>query len=52
MPSGHVDKGKERDMAIQLIDALGASWDPARYHDTCQEKVRELVRAKARCPAP
>ncbi|MGW3736843.1 hypothetical protein [Streptomyces sp. NPDC005148] len=34
-------------MAIQLIDALDAPWDPARYHDTYKEKVRELVRAKA-----
>ncbi|WSA81715.1 Ku protein [Streptomyces sp. NBC_01799] len=47
LPSGHVGKGKERDMAIQLIDTLDAPWDPARYHDTYQEKVRELVRAKA-----
>ncbi|WP_406423699.1 Ku protein [Streptomyces sp. NBC_01589] len=45
--SGRAGKGKERDMAIQLIDALGAPWDPARYRDTYQEKVRELVRAKA-----
>ncbi|MET7497800.1 Ku protein [Streptomyces sp900116325] len=47
LPSGRAGKGKERDMAIQLIDALGAPWDPARYHDMYQEKVRELVRAKA-----
>lgn len=47
LPSGRAGKGKERDMAIQLIGALGAPWDPARYHDTYQEKVRELVRAKA-----
>ncbi|MDX3771558.1 MULTISPECIES: Ku protein [unclassified Streptomyces] len=47
LPSGRAGKGKERDMAIQLIDALDAPWDPARYRDTYQEKVRELVRAKA-----
>ncbi|MFD3492248.1 Ku protein [Streptomyces sp. NPDC058690] len=47
LPSGRAGKGKERDMAIQLIDALDAPWDPARYHDTYQEKVRNLVRAKA-----
>ncbi|MFV5996078.1 Ku protein [Streptomyces sp. NPDC056231] len=47
LPTGRAGKGKERDMAIQLIDALDAPWDPARYHDTYQEKVRELVRAKA-----
>ncbi|MEV7192044.1 Ku protein [Streptomyces sp. NPDC093510] len=47
LPSGHAGKGKERDMAVQLIDALDAPWEPAKYHDTYQEKVRELVRAKA-----
>ncbi|WP_406486347.1 Ku protein [Streptomyces sp. NBC_01563] len=47
LPSGRASKGKERDIAMQLIDALGAPWDPARYHDTYQDKVRELVRAKA-----
>ncbi|WP_328886124.1 non-homologous end joining protein Ku [Streptomyces sp. NBC_00316] len=47
LPSGRVGKGKERDMAIQLIDALDAPWDPVRYHDTYREKVQELVRAKA-----
>ncbi|MEW2389951.1 Ku protein [Streptomyces venezuelae] len=47
VPSARAGKGKERDMAIQLIDALDAPWEPAKYHDTYQEKVRELVRAKA-----
>ncbi|MET7497043.1 Ku protein [Streptomyces sp900116325] len=45
--SGRAGQGKERGMAIQLIDALDAQWDPARYHDAYQEKVQELVRAKA-----
>ncbi|MGW0086496.1 non-homologous end joining protein Ku [Streptomyces sp. NPDC003393] len=47
VPSGHVDKGKEFDMAVQLVEALSGPWDPARYHDTYQEKVREMMRAKA-----
>jgi len=34
-------------MAVQLVDALSGPWEPGRYHDTYQEKVRELVRAKA-----
>ncbi|MFI1294136.1 hypothetical protein ACH4VM_38035 [Streptomyces sp. NPDC020792] len=34
-------------MALQLVDTLSADWDPARYHDTYQEKVRDLVKAKA-----
>ncbi|MEU0041363.1 Ku protein, partial [Streptomyces sp. NPDC006333] len=34
-------------MAIQLVGALSAPWEPGRYHDTYQEKVRDLVQAKA-----
>ncbi|MEU0220192.1 Ku protein [Streptomyces sp. NPDC006265] len=47
LPSGSAGKGKELDMALQLIDSLCGPWDPARYRDTYQEKVRELVKAKA-----
>lgn len=47
LPSGHAAKGKELDMAVQLVEALSGPWDPARYHDTYQEKVLEMVRAKA-----
>ncbi|MFG2683978.1 Ku protein [Streptomyces sp. NPDC048392] len=47
LPSGRAGKGKELDMAIQLVGALGAPWEPARYRDTYEEKVRDLVQAKA-----
>ncbi|MGC9495913.1 Ku protein [Streptomyces sp. WG7] len=47
LPSGRADRGRELDMAMRLVDALSGPWDPARYHDTYQEKVRDLVRAKA-----
>ncbi|QOV40822.1 Ku protein [Streptomyces ferrugineus] len=47
LPTRRVGKSKERDMAIHLIDALSAPWDPSRYRDTYQEKVKELVKAKA-----
>ncbi|MDQ0577982.1 non-homologous end joining protein Ku [Streptomyces rishiriensis] len=47
LPSGRAGKGKELDMALQLVGALSGSWEPARYHDTYQEKVHELVQAKA-----
>ncbi|MFB7593975.1 Ku protein [Streptomyces sp. NPDC056160] len=47
LPSGRAGRGRELDMAVQLVGALTSPWDPARYHDTYQEKVRELVRAKA-----
>jgi DNA end-binding protein Ku len=47
LPSGRAGRGKELQMALQLIDALGGAWEPARHHDTYQEQVRELVKAKA-----
>jgi DNA end-binding protein Ku len=47
LPSDRAERGKELQMAVRLVDALSGPWDPARYHDTYQEKVRELVRAKA-----
>ncbi|MFI9150608.1 Ku protein [Streptomyces sp. NPDC053367] len=47
LPSGRAARGKELDMALQLVDALSSDWEPSRYRDTYQEKVRELVRAKA-----
>ncbi|WP_333775546.1 non-homologous end joining protein Ku [Streptomyces sp. IBSBF 3136] len=47
LPSGRAGSGKELRMALQLVDALSGDWQPERYHDTYQEKVRELVEAKA-----
>ncbi|MEU0164301.1 Ku protein [Streptomyces iakyrus] len=47
LPSGRAGRGKELDMALQLIDSLERSWDPSRYRDTYREKVQELVKAKA-----
>ncbi|CAM5551525.1 Non-homologous end joining protein Ku OS=Streptomyces tendae OX=1932 GN=ku PE=3 SV=1 [Streptomyces tendae] len=47
LPSDRVGRGKELDMALRLVDALSGDWEPGRYHDTYQEKVRDLVRAKA-----
>ncbi|MFE8978956.1 Ku protein [Streptomyces cyaneofuscatus] len=47
LPERRAESGKELDMALQLVDALSGPWDPPRYHDTYEEKVHELVRAKA-----
>ncbi|MFJ1733249.1 Ku protein [Streptomyces sp. NPDC088254] len=47
LPAGRAGRGKQLDMALQLIDALSTDWDPTRYHDTYEETVRELVKAKA-----
>ncbi|MEU0119893.1 Ku protein [Streptomyces bobili] len=40
--------GKELDTARQLIDALSMTWNPEDYHDTYEERVKELVDAKAK----
>ncbi|MFI1371895.1 Ku protein [Streptomyces longwoodensis] len=47
LPTSRAGRGKQMDMALQLVDALSTDWEPSRYRDTYQEKVRELVRAKA-----
>ncbi|MEU1010767.1 Ku protein [Streptomyces sp. NPDC005890] len=47
LPSGRAGRGKQLEMALDLVDALSSDWDPSRYRDTYQEKVRELVKAKA-----
>lgn len=39
---------KELRLAMQIIEALTAEWDPARYHDTYTEQLRELIEAKAK----
>ncbi|MFJ2736147.1 MULTISPECIES: hypothetical protein [unclassified Streptomyces] len=41
LPSSRAGHGKQLEMALQLVGTLSADWDPARYHDTYQEKVRE-----------
>ncbi|MEV7996155.1 Ku protein [Streptomyces sp. NPDC086077] len=40
IPSSRAGRGKELDMARQLIDSLTVPWDPSQYRDTFQEKVR------------
>lgn len=47
LPERRAGRGKERDMAVRLIDAMSGPWEPERYHDTYQDRVRELVRDKA-----
>ncbi|QQC92607.1 Ku protein [Streptomyces alfalfae] len=37
---------RELRTAQQLIDALSIDWDPNDYHDTYEERVKELVAAK------
>jgi DNA end-binding protein Ku len=39
-------KGKQLDMAVDLIEAMTEDWKPEQYHDTYTERVEELVDAK------
>ncbi|TDC52612.1 Ku protein [Jiangella ureilytica] len=39
-------KGKQLDMAVDLIEAMTEEWKPKQYHDTYTERVEELVEAK------
>ncbi|MFI2433336.1 Ku protein [Streptomyces sp. NPDC018693] len=48
LPGRDVARGKELDTARQLIEALTVDWHPEDYHDTYEERVRQLVEAKAK----
>lgn len=39
-------KGKQLDMAVDLVEAMTEPWRPERFHDTYTERVEELVEAK------
>ena len=41
-------RGRELDLALQIIDSLTSKWDPAKYHDTFRERVMKLVQEKAK----
>lgn len=39
-------RGKEVDMATQLIESMSEDWDPERFHDTYTERVKQLIADK------
>jgi len=41
-------KGRELDLALQIIDSLTEAWDPRRYQDQFRERVNKLVHEKAK----
>ncbi|RKN43796.1 Ku protein [Streptomyces hoynatensis] len=47
LPGRKEGRGRELDTARELIDALSIDWRPEDYHDTYEERVRELIEAKA-----
>jgi len=43
----HVNlKEAELKVAHQLIEALAAEWEPAKYHDTFEENIKKLIKAR------
>ena len=39
---------KEVDQAVALIEALACPWDPERYEDTFQKRLKKIVRSKGK----
>jgi DNA end-binding protein Ku len=39
---------RERDFARQLVDQLTADFEPAKYHDTYRQAVRDLIEQKSK----
>jgi len=35
-------------MAIQLIETLAGEFDPSKYHDEYQDKLKAIIKAKAK----
>jgi len=41
-------RGRELDLALQIIDTLSGKWDPRKYQDTYRAEVIKLVHEKAK----
>ena len=39
---------KELDHAVALIEALGEDWDPSRYEDSYEKRLRKIIRDKSK----
>ncbi|OLR94296.1 non-homologous end joining protein Ku [Actinokineospora bangkokensis] len=46
MPEVFPARGKELDMAVNLIDSMTDEWDPDNYHDTYTQRVERLIEDK------
>jgi DNA end-binding protein Ku len=47
LDTGHGQlKEGELKVAHQLIEALAAKWDPEKYHDTFEENLKKLIKAR------
>jgi DNA end-binding protein Ku len=45
-PSGQKPAKKELDHAVKLIEALSTDWDPSRYKDNYQQRLKRLIKRK------
>ncbi|WP_326837107.1 Ku protein [Amycolatopsis rhabdoformis] len=46
LPEKAPARGKEFDLAVNLIEAMTEDWRPDDYHDTFTDRVHELIEAK------
>lgn len=46
LPARTAPRGKDLQMAIDLVEALTTEWDPDNYRDTYTDRVEQLVKAK------
>ena len=46
LPVKGSSKGRDLEMAVSLIEALTADWDPGNYRDTYRDRVLQLIEAK------
>ncbi|TWG90188.1 DNA end-binding protein Ku [Nocardioides sp. J9] len=46
LPQRAASRGKDLQMAVDLVEALTTTWDPENYRDTYTDRVEELVEAK------
>jgi DNA end-binding protein Ku len=54
VPSGKSFRGRELDMALQLIEQQSGPFRPEQYRDTYTEELKEVIqeKAKGKTPAP
>ena len=45
-PSKSEARGKEVDMAVQLVEHLAADWDPSKYKDEYKDSLMDVIGAK------
>ena len=46
LPTSGKKRGREFDMAVQLVESMSEQWRPADYRDTYTERVRKMVEDK------